>query len=379
MKTILCVACCVVGLSCAAPRNSARSIGEIDPLPPLPDCVTLDSSVPVLKTAAGLEYVRTPDAAFEASRAAFPFEPKYVDLEGLRLAYYEAGAGSTGETIVLLHGQPDWAYLYRKMMPPLAAAGHRVIAVDLMGFGHSDKPLTQKIHTYEQHIAWVKGLFAALDLQNVTLFCQDWGGLIGLRIVGDEPQRFARVVAANTTIPVFAPSENPSFLPANVAVDCKATDLQAAIGPARLGGNVSMFNAWIQFSLTSPTFKPSDAMRLQIPNLSPDDAAAYDAPFPSFIFMAGVRTLPSMLAAITTNNQSAWDGLGRFEKPFLVLSGERDQLLGRKEVADRLITQVPGAKGQKHARFDAGHFIQDEIGETMATTLNAFIAENPRR
>jgi pimeloyl-ACP methyl ester carboxylesterase len=120
-------------------------------------------------------------------------------------------------------------------------------------------------------------------------------------------------------------------------------------------------------------------MRLQIPNLSPDDAAAYDAPFPSFIFMAGVRTLPSMLAAITTNNQSAWDGLGRFEKPFLVLSGERDQGLGRKEVADRLITQVPGAKGQKHARFDAGHFIQDEIGETMATTLNAFIAENPRR
>jgi haloalkane dehalogenase len=162
-------------------------------------------------------------------------------------------------------------------------------------------------------------------------------------------------------------------------VDCKATDLKAALGPAMLGGNVSMFNAWIQFSLTSPTFKPSDVMSVQIPNLPSEDAAAYDAPFPSFLFKAGIRTLPSMIAAITTNNQSAWDALGRFDKPFLVLSGERDQLLGRKEVADRLITQVPGSKGQKHARFDSGHFIQDEIGETMATTLNAFIAENPRR
>ncbi|MDX2009229.1 MAG: haloalkane dehalogenase [Myxococcaceae bacterium] len=380
MKTALLTLGGVLCLSCAAPRNSARSIGDIDPLPPLPDCVSVDSSVPVLKTASGLEYVRTPESAFDATRAAFPFQPNYVEVEGLRLAYYEAGANSTGETIVLLHGQPDWAYLYRKMMPPLAAAGHRVIAVDLMGFGHSDKPLAQKVHTYEQHVAWVKALFASLDLQNVTLFCQDWGGLIGLRIVGDEPQRFARVVAANTTIPLFVPpAENPYFLPASVAVDCKATDLRGALGPAMLGGNVSMFNAWIQFSLTSPTFKPSDVMSVQIPNLPPEDAAAYDAPFPSFIYKAGVRTLPSMIAAVTTNNQAAWDSLGRFEKPFLVLSGERDQLLGRKEVADRLINQVPGAKGQKHARFDAGHFIQDEIGDTMAATLNAFIAENPRK
>ena len=377
MRVLVFVLCCVF-VSCAAPRNAARSIGEIA-LPPLPDCVTLDPSVPVLRTAAGLEYVRTPEEAFAGSRAAFPFDPKYVELDGLRMAYYEAGAGSTGETIVLLHGEPDWAYLYRKMMPPLVAAGHRVIAIDLMGFGHSDKPVEQKHHTYERHVAWVKGLLAALDLKNVTLFCQDWGGLIGLRIVGDEPQRFARVVAANTTIPLFAEGENPYSLPASVAVDCKATDLRAALGPASLRGNVAMFNAWIQFSLTSAMLKPTDVLGVQIPNLSADDAAAYDAPFPSFIFKAGPRTLPSMIVAVTTNNQTAWDALGRFEKPFLVLSGERDQLLGRAEVADRLIGQVPGAKGQKHARFDSGHFIQDEIGETMAATLNAFIAENPRK
>jgi haloalkane dehalogenase len=345
----------------------------------LPACVSLDPSVPVLRTPAGLEFVRTPDDAFAGSKAAFPFEPKYVELEGLRMAYYDAGAGSTGETIVLLHGEPDWAYLYRKMMPPLVAAGHRVIAVDLIGFGHSDKPVEQRHHTYEQHVAWVKQLLAALDLQNVTLFCQDWGGLIGLRVVGDEPQRFARVVAANTTIPLFAEGENPYYLPADLTVDCSATDLRAAIGPARLGGNVAMFNAWIRFSLTSATLKPTDVMGVQIPNLSAEELAAYDAPFPSFIFKAGPRTLPSMIVAITTNNQAAWDALGRFDKPFLVLSGERDEVLGSAQVADRLINQVPGAKGQKHARFDAGHFIQDEIGDTMATTLNAFIIDNPRK
>lgn len=373
---------CVVCLSCAAPQNTARSIGEIDPLPPIPDCVSIDSTVPVLKTGAGVEFVRTPDSAFEGTKAAFPFEPKYVDLAGLRMAYYEANPNSTtGETILLLHGQPTWGYLYRKMLPPLAASGHRVIAVDLMGLGRSDKPIAQKVYTYEQQVAWMKGLVIALDLKGVTLFCQDWGGLIGLRVVGDLPERFARVVAANTTIPLFVPGVNPNpyYLPASVAVDCKATDIKAALGRAALAGPVPRFNAWIQFSLTSPTFKPSDVMTIQVQNLSAEDAAGYDAPYPSFIYKAAIRTLPSMIVAVTTNNQAAWDSLGRFDKPFLVLSGERDENLGRKEVADQLINQVPGAMGQKHARFDAGHFIQDDLGDTMASTLLTFITDNPKR
>ncbi len=380
MNEILTSCLLLLCVACAAPRNSARSIGEVAVLPPLPDCVTLEPNVEVRKTAAGVEYVRTPEAAFAHVASAFPYAPKYLELDGLRMAYVDEGPSTSGETIVLLHGEPDWSYLYRKMIPPLVAAGHRVIAIDLIGFGRSDKPVAQAFHTYERHVALVTAFLSQLGLSHLTLFCQDWGGLIGLRVVGDHPELFDRVVAANTTIPLFdAKNPNPYSLPANVGIDCGATDLKRALGLAMLGGNVTMFNAWIQFSLTSPTLKPTDVMSVQIPHLSDADGAAYDAPFPSFIYKAGPRTLPSMIVAVTDDNSRAWDALGHFEKPFLSLAGDRDNLLGKKAVVERLVSHVPGARGQPHARFDSGHFIQDELGPTMAEQLNAFIRNNPRK
>lgn len=329
----------------------------------------------MLTTAAGLRYVRTPEERF-AGLADFPYEGRYVEVEGLRLGYVDEGPRD-GPIILLLHGQPDWSYLYRKMIPPLVAKGYRTVALDLVGFGRSDKPIELRVHTYEQHVKWVKAFIHALGLRDITLFCQDWGGLIGLRIVGDEPELFARVVAANTTIPVFAPGENPFRLPASFEVDCGATSLVSAVGVAAVVGGPAMFNRWIRYALTSPTFMPSEVMRLQIRGLSDAEAAAYDAPFPSWTYKAAPRVFPSMVVAIEDNNAEAWASLGRFTRPFLTLAGERDGLLGRREVQDRLIQHVPGARGQKHERFDAGHFIQDDIGDVLADRVDAFIRATP--
>ena len=355
---------------CASTGNAARSIGEAGPLPPPPPGL-IDTSVPVLRTPAGVEFVRTPEERFENLKD-FPYEAHYLEVDGFRLAYEDEGPADA-PVVLMLHGQPDWSYLYRKMIPPITAAGYRCIALDLVGFGRSDKPVDGSIHTYEQQVAWVKAFIYGLGLRDITLFCQDWGGLIGLRIVGDEPELFARVIAANTYLPLYEKGTNPYRLPANLAVDPRATSLAAALGPAMVMGQVTVFNAWIQFALTSPTFMPSEVMRQSIKGLTDAEAAAYDAPFPSYIYKAAPRTFPSMLAAIDDNNATAWASLGRFAKPFLTLAGERDYLLGNKDIQNRLIAQVPGAKGQKHARFDAAHFIQDDLGAEMAQATLDFI------
>ena len=187
--------------SCASTGNTARSLAEVTPRPPVPASL-IDTSVPVYTTATGIEYVRTPDERF-AHLKDFPYQAHYLEVDGLRLAYEDEGPREA-PVVLMLHGQPDWSYLYRKMIPPITAAGYRCIALDLMGFGRSDKPIDGAIHTCERHVAWVKAFIHGLGLKDITLFCQDWGGLIGLRIVGDEPELFARVVAANTTLPVMA-------------------------------------------------------------------------------------------------------------------------------------------------------------------------------
>ncbi len=243
---------------CATTGNAARSLGEAGPLPPPPPGL-VDPSVPILRTAAGVEFVRTPEERFENLKD-FPYEARYLEVDGLRLAYEDEGPADA-PVVLMLHGQPDWSYLYRKMIPPITAAGYRCIALDLVGFGRSDKPVDGSIHTYEQQVAWVKAFIHGLGLQDITLFCQDWGGLIGLRIVGDEPELFARVIAANTYLPLYEKGTNPYRLPANLAVDPRATRLAAALGPAMVMGKVTVFNAWIQYSLTSPTFMPSEVMR----------------------------------------------------------------------------------------------------------------------
>ena len=371
----LALACLFSALCASTQGNTARSLAEVNPKPPLPSFVEIDPSVPILTTPAGVKFVRTPDERFRNLKD-FPYEAHYLEVDGLRLAYEDEGPRD-GQVILMLHGQPDWSYLYRKMIPPLAAAGYRCIALDLMGFGRSDKPVDGSIHTYEQQVAWVKAFIKGLGIHDINLFCQDWGGLIGLRIVGDEPELFARVIAANTYLPVFEKGKNPYRLPASVAVDPKATSLAKPLGPYMILGKVPMFNAWIKFCLTSPTFMPSELMKQSIRGLSDEEALAYDAPFPSYIYKAAPRTFPSMIVAVDDNNAAAWASLGRFAKPFLTIGGNRDNLLGKKENQDSLIAHIPGAKGQKHARYDAGHFIQDDLGPELAQVTMDFIRPNP--
>jgi pimeloyl-ACP methyl ester carboxylesterase len=284
-----------------------------------------------------------------------------------------------GEAILMLHGQPTWSYLYRKMIPPLASAGYRIIAADHIGMGRSDKPVELSFHTYELLVQRLKKFIATLNLKDITLFCQDWGGLMGLRIVGDQPDLFARVVAANTTLPIIPKGMNPFRVPNPAKINCELGDFETpmehALAPPTFIPN---FQKWILYALTSPNFTPSQVVNAMASSrLTPEIAAAYDAPYPSMIYKAAVRTFPSMIAAVEDQTKSAWKALGKFKKPFLFLAGKRDDNQGSEANQKRLTGHIPGAKGQPHERFDAGHFIQEDIGETLAAKMIQFLINSP--
>ena len=356
-----------------------------------PDCVAADGNVPVQVASSGVTFVRTPDERFE-NLSGYTFNPNYVEIDGLRLHYLDEGP-EEAEIVLMLHGQPSWSYLYRKMIPPIVDAGYRVIALDLMGMGRSDKPVELGIHTYEQHIKWVRQFIDSLNLKDITLFAQDWGSLIGLRIAGDESSLFSRIVIANGTLPIIKRGGNPFRVPNPVEINCEFENLQ--MGESWLSRlttsefrtrlplfmqriiRVVSFEAWLNYALTAPDFTPARIVEFATVNtLSSEEAAAYNAPYPSLIYKAAVRTLPSMVAAIEDQNASAWENLGRFTKPFLFLGGKNDKNLGSKLNQDRFINYIPGAKGQPHERLNAHHFIQEDIGEILADRTIKFMRNN---
>ena len=307
----------------------------------------------------------------------YPFAPHYATIDGLRMHYVEEGAGN-GDVLLLLHGQPTWSYLYRKMIPPISSAGCRVIAVDHIGMGRSDKPVEIGYHTFAQHVRNLKTFIAALGLRDITLFCQGWGSLIGLRTAGDWPNLFARIVVANGNLPVIPKGANPFRVPNPVHIDCSlgAFYTSAGLDPSTWQ---TWFQRWIVYALSAPDFTPSQVVAaLATHPLRDEETAAYDAPYPSFIYKAAVRAFPSMLAAIEEQNVPAWRALGAYREPFLFLAGEHDQNMGSVQNQQRWIMHMPGAKGQPHERFpDAGHFIQDDIGPILATKVLQFMAANP--
>ena len=368
-------------------RSIDKSIGEspvgkpdwkLVDSPDWPTCVPEDKDAKILETEAGTRFVRTPENRFK-NLPQYPFEPHYTQIEGLRMHYVDEGP-KNGEVVLMLHGQPTWSYLYRKMIPPLAVAGYRVIAADLIGTGRSDKPIDLSFHTYELHIQRLKKFIGALELRDVTLFCQDWGGLMGLRIVGDQPDVFARVVAANTMLPMIPKGMNPFRVPNPVKINCELGDyIRPQASATSRSVFIAHFQKWILYSLAAPNFTPSQVVNAMALNkLAPEEAAAYDAPYPSMVYKAAVRTYPSMVAAIEDQNASAWNALGKFRKPFLFLGGKLDLTgMGSETNQKKLTRHIPGAKGQSHERFDAGHFIQEDIGEILATKIIRFLEENP--
>src|SRR3954468_11464748 len=243
---------------------------------------------------ARMETLRTPEERF-ADLPDFPYEPRYAEVDGgLRVAYVEDGPAD-GETVLLLHGEPSWSFLYRRMIPVLAAAGLRVVAPDLVGFGRSDKPARPEHYSYARHVSWTtEALFARLDLRGVTLVGQDWGGLIGLRLVAEHADRSAAVVAANTGLPT---------------------------------GDHPMPEVWWRFRTAVETADRLDIGRLVqsgcVNALSEDERAAYDAPFPDESYKAGPRAMPTLVPTApddpaTEANRSAWVALGQWDRPCLL-------------------------------------------------------------
>jgi pimeloyl-ACP methyl ester carboxylesterase len=294
--------------------------------------------------------------------------------------YIDAGP-SDGKTLLLLHGQPVWSYLYRTMIHDLLSKGYRCIAPDLIGMGKSDKPISIKYHKYETHCENILTFINGLKLKNMTLFCQDWGSLIGLRIAGENPNLFSGIIAANAELPNFTKETNPLYIPETIEINTKIKSFVGAMAYYSIGGfAVESFQAWILYCLTAPMVDIKSIMKLSFSRnfkKSDDILNAYSAPFPSFIYMAGPRTLPSMNAGITGQTLKAIEGLKKFEKPFLSLIGLQDNLLGTPRIQNRFIKMVPGAKGQNHEQFkEANHFIQEDIGEMMADRMHKFIVKN---
>jgi len=295
--------------------------------------------------------LRTPDDRF-ADLPDFPYEPRYAEVpagsDRLRMAYVEAGPPD-GPTVLLLHGEPTWSYLYREVMRVLAGAGLRAVAPDLVGFGRSDKPSEVGDHSYAAHVEWMRVLaFEALDLRDVTLVCHDWGGLIGFRLVAEHPDRFARVVAANTGLPT---------------------------------GDHPMPEVWWSFRRAVEAAPVLDIGRLVRGGcrggLSEAAVAAYDAPFPDESYKAGPRAMPGLVPArpddpASAANRSAWERLASWEKPFLVAFSDGDPITDG--MAPILRRSVPGAAGLDHPTIaGAGHFLQEDAGARLGEAVAAFV------
>ncbi|NNE74638.1 MAG: alpha/beta fold hydrolase [Acidimicrobiales bacterium] len=327
------------------------------------------------RTASGRAYVRTPDECFEGL-PDFPWAPSYAEVDGMRMHYVEAG-DPNGQVVLCLHGQPDWSYLYRRMIPTLAEAGLRVIAPDHIGFGRSDKPVQLGDYTYLQHVAWIEEFIDVLDLRDITPIVQDWGSLIGLRCVGNRPDRFARVVVANGQLPVVPEGFEPMRLPESL----EPQDLAFPFNPdalAEVGGNgMALFEKWVHYALVGKDFMPSVVMAGGVQrDLTEAELAAYDAPFPTRLHMAGVRTFPSLINTVghAPTNEAARAALDAFERPVLGMFGLRDALLGTEEVRDATRKQIRGAAGQPHHDYpEAGHFIQEDVGPDLAARIVAWM------
>lgn len=354
-------------------RNAV--IGTLLPSPE--DLAAREPDIEVMRTALGVSFVRTPESRFE-NLHGYAFAPNYVEIDGLRMHYVDEGPRG-GEVILLLHGQPAWSYLYRRMITPLAAAGFRVIVPDHIGFGRSDKPIDPRFHHFERQVALVKAFIQKLGLDAITLFAQDWGSVFGLRIVGDRPDHFARVAISNGGLPVFTP---PVFyIPEPVELDPEAPNMLQALGPTVGEPFPVAFQAWINFTLTSPGFNPGQMIAFMCAQggrpLGPDEISAYNAPFPSILFRAGPRAFPSMVNQCGPRNAVAWGGLARFTRPFLHVRGTLDMQFGTQEMQDDMVRAIPGALGQPHTALEAGHYIQDNKGEILSELLIDFIRRNP--
>ncbi|MEO3767260.1 haloalkane dehalogenase [Streptomyces sp. B5E4] len=306
--------------------------------------------------------LRTPDEQFEGL-TDYPFRPNYVTIDAndgagsrLRVHYVDERpadpAAASGETVLLLHGNPSWSYLYRHVIPPLVAAGHRCVAVDLVGFGKSDKLANRFAYTYDSHLDWLRHIvFDRLGLRDVTMVCHDWGGLLGLLLLAAHPNRFRRVVASNTGLEE---------------------------GGKDLGPGWQYLATWLQYTQRTEHFKPGDVVQdFTATDLTPEITAAYDAPFPTDPHLHGVRRW-AVLIPVTADDEAnpvirdAWRRLEKLRIPFMCLFGELDHVTRGDHTA--LSSRIPGARGMPHTVLaGAAHFLQEDQAPQFAAAVDDFI------
>ena len=316
------------------------------------------------------EVLRTPDVRF-ADLLGYPFAPRYVDvvadgLDPLRMHYLDEGPAD-GPVALLLHGQPTWSYLYRTVVPVLVAAGVRVIAPDNIGYGRSDKPATATDYTFARHVEWTRSLVTGLDLRDVTLVAQDWGGPIGLSVLAAEPDRFARVVAANTILHTADP-----------ALADRLTWAVHGVGESRVVLEESLVD-YLLYTQRAPELRASDFVGAATVNpLAPEVLAAYDAPFPEPRYTAGMRQMIALLP-LTRNDVGARIGrrtmraLEEFERPFVTCYSDGDPATRGWEAVFQ--ERVPGARGRAHVTIaGAGHFLQEDAGAELGRVVAEVIA-----
>lgn len=298
-----------------------------------------------------MKFLRTEDSRFEGLQD-YDFAPQYLTVgqgaAALRMHYVDEGPRQAAP-VLMLHGEPTWSYLYRHMIPLFTAAGHRAVAPDLVGFGRSDKPTERSDYSYQSHVDWLADWLVQMDLQGITLICQDWGGLLGLRLLAMMPDRFARLVVANTALPT---------------------------------GDKPMSEAFKSWRAYSQAADPFNAGRIvyggTISKLTEAEVAAYNAPFPDETYLAGARQFPMLVPdnpddPAAQPNRDAWQVLKALDLPVLTAFGAEDKVMaGIDGVFQKL---MPGAAGQPHVLFPAaGHFLQEDVGPELARKTLAFIA-----
>lgn len=295
-----------------------------------------------------MEFVRTPETRFERL-ADYPFDPHYCDIgpNGMRMHYLDEGPADANP-VLMLHGEPSWSYLYRHMIPVVAAAGHRVIAPDLIGFGKSDKPTSLEDYSYQAHMDWMLTFVESLNLNNITLVCQDWGSLIGLRLAAEQEPRFKAIVVGNGMLPT-----GDNKVPA-------------------------AFKLWKNFALYSPWFPIARIINSgSFKKLGPEECKAYDAPFPSSKYKAGARAFPRLVPVTTDNpateaNRAAWQVLEQWSKPFLTTFSNGDPITRGGDTF--MQERIPGAAGQPHQTLVGGHFLQEDSPVPFARAINDLLA-----
>lgn len=301
-----------------------------------------------------MDVLRTPDARFEGL-ADWPYVPLYTevtDADGTALRIHHVDEGPKDQRpILLMHGEPSWAYLYRKVIAELTAKGRRAVAPDLVGFGRSDKPAKRTDYTYERHVAWMSAWLEKNDLKDIVLFCQDWGGLIGLRLVAAFPERFSAVVVSNTGLPIGV-------------------------------GKSEGFEAWLNFSQNTPELPIGFILNGGTArDLSDAERAAYDAPFPDESYKEGARIFPALVPitpehASVEENKGAWAVLETFDKPFVTAFSDADPITRGGEAM--FLARVPGTKSVAHTTLKGGHFVQEDSPVEIAALLDGLVASLPQ-